>query len=72
MVTVRLFAAARDTAGTDHFEVAAGPLALPDLGPDFARVVAICTLLSDGDRVALGDELPDGAVVDVLPPFAGG
>ena len=72
MVTVRLFAAAREAAGTDHLEVAAGPLGLPDLGPRFAQVATLCTLLCDGERVALGDEVRDGAVVDVLPPFAGG
>ena len=71
-VTVRLFAAAREAAGTDRLEVPTGPLQLPELGPAFDKVVAICTLLCDGQRVHPGDEIPDGAVVDVLPPFAGG
>ena len=71
-VTVRLFAAAREAAGTDSLEVPAGPLVLPDLGPGFDKVVGVCTLLCDGRRVAVGDELTDGSVVDVLPPFAGG
>ncbi len=72
-VTVRLFAAAREAAGTDQLEIAAGPFALPGLGPAFDKVLGVCTvLLSDGRRLELGDEVPDGAVVDVLPPFAGG
>lgn len=71
-VTVRLFAAAREAAGTDHLEIAAGPFALPGLGPAFDKVLGGCTVLCDGRRIEPGDDLPDGAVVDVLPPFAGG
>jgi len=72
VVTVRLFAAAREAAGTDRLEVPAGPFTLPDHGPGFDKVVAICTLLCDGRRITPGDEVADGSVVDVLPPFAGG
>ena len=72
MVTVRLFAAAREAAGRDRLEVPAGSLQFPDLGPRFEQVVAISTLLCDGQRLAPGDEVAEGAVVDVLPPFAGG
>ena len=71
-VTLRLFAAAREAAGTDQLEVPAGPLSLPDLGPGFDKVLAICTLLCEGRRITTGDEVADGSVVDVLPPFAGG
>ena len=67
-----MFAAAREAAGAEVLEVAAGPLRLPDLGPRFDRVVAMSTLLCDGLRIAPGDAVADGAVVDVLPPFAGG
>lgn len=72
MVTVRLFAAAREAAGTAVLELPAGPLRLPDLGPRFEDVLAVSTLLCDGRHVQPGDELPDASVVDVLPPFAGG
>jgi len=72
VVTVRLFAAAREAAGAEVLEVAAGPLSLPDLGPRFERVLAMSTLLCDGVRITPGDQVADGAVVDVLPPFAGG
>lgn len=71
-VTVRLFAAARDAAGTPQLEVPPGPLHLPDLGPRFAAVLQMSTLLCDGGRLDVGDEVSDGDVVDVLPPFAGG
>jgi len=71
-VTVRLFAAAREAAGTDRVEVPAGPLQLPELGPAFDKVLGICTLLCEGRRITPGDEVGDGSVVDVLPPFAGG
>ncbi len=76
MVTVRFFAAAREAAGTDRVAIAPGPvipalLAL-DLGPRFAEVLGVCSVVSDGYRLGLGDGVPDGSTVDVLPPFAGG
>ena len=40
-----------------------------------ARVVAACSLLVDGESVRRDDTdhaLPAGAVIDLLPPFAGG
>ena len=44
------------------------------LGPRFAEVLAVSSLLCAGNRLdpASTTELPAGAVVDVLPPFAGG
>ena len=77
MITVRLFAAARDAAGTDSVQIPADvPLAAAlaelGLGDRFTRVLAACTLMCEGRRIGATDALPDGAVVDVLPPFAGG
>lgn len=80
MVTFRLFAAARASAGTSEVQLAAGPTRrlLAQLSaahpPRFAEVLAACSLMSEGRRLDPGsdDPLPDGAVVDVLPPFAGG
>lgn len=76
MVTVRLFAAAREAAGTDRLEIAAGPVRPQllglGLGERFAAVLEVCTVVSDGYRLGPGDEVGVGAVVDVLPPFAGG
>jgi len=81
-VEVRYFAAARSAAGRDAetVEIAAGTtvaglaaLLTERNGPEFARVVGRCSYLLD--EVAVRDhdrELPEGAVVDVLPPFAGG
>jgi len=81
-VEVRYFAAARSAAGRDAetLEIAAGTtvaglaaLLTERNGPEFARVVGRCSYLLD--EVAVRDhdrELPEGAVVDVLPPFAGG
>lgn len=76
MVTIRLFAAARDAAGAAELEIPEGlvrtGLAALNLGERFMQVLAMCTLLSDGRQLALDDHVVDGAVVDVLPPFAGG
>lgn len=76
MVTVRLFAAAREAAGSATLQIPAGSvgegLAALGLGERFAQVLAMSTLLSDGRQLTPDDELSDGAVVDVLPPFAGG
>ncbi|MCE3550521.1 MoaD/ThiS family protein [Pseudonocardia sp. RS11V-5] len=81
-VTVRYFAAAKSAAGLDAeaVEVPAGATVAAlaeDLaerhGAEFARVLARCSYLVD--EVAVRDPqrvLPDAAVVDVLPPFAGG
>ena len=42
--------------------------------PDVSdRLLAVCSVLVDGTRDPDGTTpVPDGAVVDVLPPFAGG
>jgi molybdopterin converting factor small subunit len=80
-VTVRYFAAARAAAGVDTEQVdlpagASVEILLKDLRSSddaLARVLDRCSFLVDEvavrDRQAL---LGDGAVVDVLPPFAGG
>jgi molybdopterin converting factor small subunit len=42
-------------------------------GPEFSRVLGRCSLLADGVRLEDADTVvPDSAIVDVLPPFAGG
>jgi sulfur-carrier protein len=78
-VTVRYFAGARSAAGVDTETRTAGTLdelvgQLVDAhGDRLARVLTACSFLIDGtqtrDRAAV---LAPGAVVDVLPPFAGG
>ncbi|MFP5372812.1 MAG: MoaD/ThiS family protein [Actinomycetes bacterium] len=78
-VTVRYFAGARAAAGVDTetreahtLEDLVGQLADAH-GERLARVLPACSFLVDGtaarDRASA---LAPGAVVDVLPPFAGG
>ena len=79
MITVRYFAGAREAAGVTA-EQLGGPTsvaalrgALAAAHPGLAAVLPKCALLVAGAR-ATSDEVhvPDGATVDVLPPFAGG
>ena len=79
MVTVRYFAGARAASGTDSEQRSAATLdeLVRELaeahGDKLARVLPACSFLVDGtttrDRAL---PLQPGAVVDVLPPFAGG
>jgi sulfur-carrier protein len=81
-VTVRYFAAARAAAGAESetLQIPAGAgvddaiAALRELhGAELSRVLERCSFLLD--EVAVRDRstpLPDGALLDVLPPFAGG
>jgi sulfur-carrier protein len=79
VVTVRYWAGARAAAGRAEESVDAGTvgellLALGDR-PPLAKVLSASSLLVDGTAVRredTGHPLPTGAVVDVLPPFAGG
>ena len=79
MATVRFFAAAAEAAGTQSEHVEADDLGslLASLrerhGAELARVLALGSVLHDGQYVSDPD-LPLGhdAVLDVLPPFAGG
>jgi molybdopterin synthase sulfur carrier subunit len=78
-VTVRYFAGARAAAGVDTESRDAATLAelvgqiVGDHGDKLERVLTACSFLVDGtttrDRAIA---LAPGAVVDVLPPFAGG
>lgn len=79
MITVRYFAAAAEAAGTGTDDVVAGTAGelraavVARRGAELGRVLARCSLLADGVRLA-DDAAPvrDGSTVDVLPPFAGG
>jgi molybdopterin synthase sulfur carrier subunit len=78
-ITVRYWAAARDAAGLESEQIAAARVgelreALVGLhGAALGRVLEVSSLLVDG-LIAKSDSvpLPDGCLVDVLPPFAGG
>lgn len=82
-LTVRYFAGARAAAGVDSESVPVRPglSTVDDVvreladrhGPDLAKVLAACSYLLD--ETAVRDPrtvLPDGGILDVLPPFAGG
>ena len=76
--TIRYWAAARAAAGVAEEPYDA--VTLQDAveaagrahGPELARVLSRCTFLLDGRQLARDAALPDGAEVEVLPPFAGG
>jgi molybdopterin synthase sulfur carrier subunit len=80
--TLRYWAAARAAAGTATDEVAAGSLhsalveAVARHGSALKKVLSVCSYVVDGDPVGSRAHedvaLAPGALVDVLPPFAGG
>lgn len=82
MVTLRYWAAVREAAGVAEETLPGATvgavLAAARAGRDerFERVLGVCSLLVDGDPVGRRDpatvRVADGAVVEALPPFAGG
>jgi molybdopterin converting factor small subunit len=80
--TLRYWAAAKAAAGVAEEEREAATLhdllaaARAEHGAGLSRVLEVCSFLVDEHPVGARphDEvaLPDGALVDVLPPFAGG
>ena len=82
MTTVRYWAAARAAAGTKQDDVDAATLAeaLGELrsrhDERLAAVLEVCSFVVDGEPVGARDHgdvpLAGAALVDVLPPFAGG
>lgn len=75
-VTVRYWAGARRAAGRDSENLTAADLAdlLGQLNrrPELAPILAASSLLVDSLAWREDQPLTDGAVIDVLPPFAGG
>jgi len=82
-VTLRYWAAAKEAAGVAEqvvtAETLAGALALAgsaEARPQLAMVLERSSFLVDGAQVgrsaAESVPLADGAVIEVLPPFAGG
>jgi sulfur-carrier protein len=77
-VTVRYWAGARAAAGVDDERVpvvgTVGGL-VAHLGaarPHLRPVLAVASVLVDGRTGSGDDPVPAGALVEVLPPFAGG
>jgi sulfur-carrier protein len=82
-VTLRYWAAARDAAGVAEQKVTADTLAMAlaqagesDVRARLEPVLQRSSFLIDGSpvgrRAAESVQLSDGAVIEVLPPFAGG
>jgi len=77
VITVRYFAAAAEAAGVDTEPLPSGSAdevraAMIGAHPAIGAVLGRCALLADGVRVEGSDDVPPGATLDVLPPFAGG
>jgi molybdopterin converting factor small subunit len=77
MARVRFFAAAEEAVGVPEREVDASDLGalrktLVADHPALAPILPRCSVLVDGARTDDDELLPAAAVVDVLPPFAGG
>ena len=73
-VTIRYWAAAgtHEEPGDGRTLAAVLERATAGRGPEFARVLAHSSFLIDGVRARPDTPLTDGAVIEVLPPFAGG
>ena len=84
-IEVRLYAGAREAAGAERVVIDESPETLGGLVAELARrggatkagtgideVLSRCSFLGDGRRLGQNAALRGVAVVDVLPPFAGG
>ncbi len=78
MATLRLFAGAREAAGTDHDVVdgvtvgAVLDAAVDRFGAEFAAVLASCKVWVNGEPAERDDDVTDADEVAVLPPVSGG
>lgn len=75
-ITVRYWAAAQRAAGAESESLTAATLgdlraALAERD-GFEQLAEVVAFLVDGQQAGETTPLPAGAVVDVLPPFAGG
>jgi molybdopterin synthase sulfur carrier subunit len=76
--TLRYWAAAKAAAGVAEEPYDAATLAealaaaAARHGDELGRVLGRCAFLVDGQRAERPTVLPEGGVVEVLPPFAGG
>ncbi len=78
MATLRLFAAAREAAGTGKDVVDGSTVgevldaAVARYGPAFGEVLARCKVWRNGDEAGRDEAVGDADEVAVLPPVSGG
>jgi molybdopterin converting factor small subunit len=78
MAVLRLFAAARDAAGTGRDEIAGATVgdvldaAAQRYGPDFTAVLERSRVWRNGEPAERGEPAADDDEVAVLPPVSGG
>jgi molybdopterin synthase sulfur carrier subunit len=78
VAVLRLFASAREAAGTGRAEIAASTVegvlveARSRFGERFAAVLDDCRIWVNGEPAESGDEVGERDEVAVLPPVSGG
>ena len=78
MAQLRLFASAREAAGTAHDIVPGATVddvltaAVSRFGTDFATVLKTCRVWMNGEQVSGATPVTDRDEVAVLPPVSGG
>ena len=78
MATLRLFAAAREAAGTGRDDVDGATVgavldaAVARYGPDFERILERCKVWRNGEEAGREEPVGPGDEVAVLPPVSGG
>ena len=78
MAHLRLFASAREAAGTSKDVIDGSTvqevlsIAVERFGPQFESVLGTCRVWVNGESVDLGHRVADGDEVAVLPPVSGG
>ncbi len=77
VVTVRYWAAAKAAAGVAEQSLPGDTVgrvlaAAVAQHPDLERVLAVASVLLDGSPADRDQEIPAGATLEILPPFAGG
>ena len=78
MATLRMFASAREAAGTARAEFAGSTVgdvltaAIASFGDGFARVLPSCRVWVNGEAADPADPVGAGDEVAVLPPVSGG